>query len=70
MCIRDRARCDCDVALARLDDTGENLQESRLSGTVGANQTIAIAFGKLNIHIFKECAFANAQSNIICTNHR
>ena len=47
------ARCDDDVAVCRLELSGENLQKRRLSGAVRTDDTIAVALGKFDVYIFK-----------------
>ena len=47
------ARCDDDVAVGRLELSGENLQKRRLSGAVRTDETIAVALGKFDVYIFK-----------------
>ena len=46
--------------------SGKNFKESRLTGTVGTNQTIAVSFCEFDVDIFKKSLLANTQCNIIC----
>ena len=52
-------RRDDDIALGWLQLSGENLQKGRFSRAVGANQAIAVSFGKLDINIFKQGLLAD-----------
>ncbi len=49
-----------DFPACRLQLSGKDLQERRLPGSVGSDQAIAVPFGKLDVHIFKQRFFPNA----------
>ena len=57
---------DHNVSVGRLKLSGKNFKESRLTGTVGTNQTIAVSFCEFDVDIFKKSLLANTQCNIIC----
>ena len=44
-------------------------QKRGFSRAVGADQAVAVAFRKLDIHIFKKGLFADAECNVVCTDH-
>ncbi len=58
-----------DIAVRRFQRAGQNLQKSRFSRAVCANQTIAVSFRKFDVYILKESLFADSVSYVICTNH-
>ena len=58
--------CDDNITVGRLQLSGKDLQEGRFTGTVGTDQTVAVAFCKFDIYIFKERFFTHAQSNVVC----
>ena len=60
---------DHDVARGRLQFAGEHLEESRLAGTVGANNAVAVACGKLDVDILKERLSAVRERNILGCDH-
>ena len=51
------ARGDDDIAVGGLQFTGKNLQEGRLSGTVGSDEAIAVALGEFDIYILETGLF-------------
>ena len=63
------SRSDHHVTAGRLQFSGENLQEGRLAGTIGTDQTVAVSFSKFDVYIFEKSFFADPKSNVICTNH-
>ena len=48
------SRGDGDITVGGLQDTGENLKEGGLACTVGADQSIAVALGELDIDVLEE----------------
>ena len=63
------SRCNDHFPVRRLQLSGKNLQKSRFSGPVGANQSITVAFGEFDRYVFKQRFFPNAKCDIICTDH-
>jgi hypothetical protein len=49
--------------------TGEDLQESRLTGTVCTNDAIAVAVDEFEVHLVKEHPFAKLKGYVISSNH-
>ena len=60
---------DIDVAGARLELTGEDLQERGFAGAVGADDAIAVAGGKLQVHLGKQRGAAVLQREVINSDH-
>ena len=60
------SRCDHNVAVGGLKLSGQDLQKSRFSCAVGANETVAVSFCKFDVDIFKQGFFSNPQSDVIC----
>jgi hypothetical protein len=58
------ARGDGDLAGLRFDLAGQDLQEGRLAGTVGANEAVAVARRELNVDVFKKLAVAIPEANV------
>ena len=58
-----------DVAGARLELTGEDLQERGFAGAVGADDAIAVAGGKLQVHLGKQRGSAVLQREVINSDH-
>jgi hypothetical protein len=51
---------DKNVTLAGFQLTGKNFQKGGLAGTVGTDKTVAVAFRKFDVHIFKKRLFSNS----------
>ena len=60
---------DGDVPVGGVQLSGQDLQEGGFSGPVGADQPVAVPFRKLNVYIFKQRLFADAECNAVCTDH-
>ena len=58
-----------DAAGARLELAGEDLQERGLAGAVGADDTVAVAGGKLQVHLGKQRGSAVLQREVINSDH-
>ena len=53
------ARSDHNISIGRFELPGKDFKESRFTGTVCSDQTVAVAFGKFDVDILKEGFFAN-----------
>ena len=53
------ARSDHNISIGRFELSGKDFKESRFTGTVCSDQTVAVAFGKFDVDILKEGFFAN-----------
>ena len=60
------ARSDNDISVGRLKLSGQDLEESRLTGTVCTDQTITVSLCEFDVDILKESFLANTQCDIIC----
>ena len=52
------ARSDHNISIGRFELPGKDFKESRFTGTVCSDQTVAVAFGKFDVDILKEGFFA------------
>ena len=58
-----------DSAMSRGKFAGKNFHQSRLSGTVCADYTIAVATVESEVYILKEHAFAKLHAKVVGLNH-
>ena len=62
--------CEDDFSAGRLKLPGKDLKKCRFSGPVRSDQTVAVAFCKFDIYIFKQGFLPYAEGDITCTNHK
>ena len=60
------SRSDHNISARRLKLSGQDLEESRLTGTVCTDQTITVSLCEFDVDILKESFLANTQCDIIC----
>ena len=63
------ARGDDDLARVRLQLPGENFQELALARAVCADDAVAVALVKLDVHVFKKNPLPKLERNIACLYH-
>ena len=63
------SRSNVHTAVGRLKLSGQNLEKSRFSGTVGTDDTIAVSLRKLDVDILKQGFFPDSQRHIVSTDH-
>ena len=62
--------CEDDFSAGRFKLPGKDLKKCRFSGSVRSDQTVAVAFCKFDIYIFKQGFLPYAEGDITCTNHK
>ena len=60
---------DGDLSRGGIQFAGQDFQKGGFSGTVGADDTVAVSFRKFYVYFLKKCLFAKAKRNIACLNH-
>ena len=63
------AGADKNIPFVRVEPAGQDLQESGLPGTVGADNAIAVAGGEFNIDVFEDNPLAIGKGDVRCLYH-